>query len=84
MYSITSLAGTCSCKVIGDLALLHSRPASWKNACKKIKEFSPELYKELALDLFNPWWEETNIKKINNIKYLHVIHSCVDYLFIIE
>lgn len=46
-----------------------------------IKNYSTELYESLALDFWNPWDDITNIKRIKGVKYLHIVHSQIDYLF---
>ena len=56
--------GTCVSADIAKIAEKHGRPSSYKNACRQIKRDYPKLYEELALNLYNPWENETNIKKI--------------------
>jgi len=76
--------GTCVSADIAKIAEKHGRPSSYKNACRQIKRDYPKLYEELALNLYNPWENETNIKKIGNERILHIVYSAIDYLFIIE
>lgn len=73
--------GTCSDPIISSIAEKPGRKSSYKNACRIIKEQYPSLYYNIALEFPNPWDYETNIKTINNQKYLHIIHSMVDYIF---
>lgn len=81
MIEIISFLGTCSSIEIGNLAEKKGKKFNYQKAIKAIKYFSPEMYNSLALNLRNPWDHETNIK---DKKYLHVVHSAVDYLFEIE
>jgi len=81
---IIQFLGTCASQEIGDFALKYGKPSSYNNAKKMIKEFSCDLYNDLMMDFFNPWHEHTNIKNVKGVKYLHVVQSCVDYIFIIE
>ena len=78
---IIEFIGTCSDPRIAKLALKPGRKSSWNNAKRMIKNYSSKLYRELALDFWNPWDEDTNIKKIGNRKILHIVHSQIDYLF---
>jgi len=88
---IIEFLGTCASQSIGSLAEKTGRKSSYKNACKAINEYSPQLSTELALNLHNPWSEHTNIKngslmgcEFKNFKILHIVHSAVDYLFLIK
>lgn len=78
---ITEFLGTCSSQEIGDLAKKPGRKFSYKKACKLIKQYDQHLYEALALHLFNPWADNTNLKKGNT---LHIVHSQIDYLFIVK
>lgn len=78
---IDYLVGTCISAEIGEFAKKYGKPSSWKNACRMIGEYSIDLYNELALNLNNPWSEYTNIKTTKDGKFLHIVHSCTDYIF---
>lgn len=81
---IAEFLGTCASVEIGQLAEKNGRKSSYNKAKKAIKDFSTELYNDLMMDFFNPWHEHTNIKTIEGKKYLHVVNSCIDYLFLIN
>ncbi len=85
---ILQLIGTCSNNEIGEFAERNGRKSSWNNAKKAIKKFSRELYNDLSLDLNTYYEDYTNIKTGvlfgQKGKYLHVIHSAVDYIFLIK
>ena len=81
---IVEFLGTCSNKEIGEFALRYGRKSSYNRAKSMVKKFSLELYNELSMDFRNPWADHTNIKKVKGIKYLHVVYSCIDYIFIIK
>ncbi len=66
------------------MKIQNGKPSSYKNACKAILSYSNELYNELSLNLYNPWEDQTNIKRIGDNKYLHIVHSAIDYLFLIQ
>jgi hypothetical protein len=78
---ITQFIGTCSSKEIGEMAEKRGKKFSYKKAVQLIKNYNVDLYNDLALNLRNPWQDETNIKKG---KILHIVHSAIDYLFLIE
>lgn len=78
---ITEFIGTCANIEIGILAEKRGRKSSYENAKRLIKKFDISLYDSLNMNLINPWHEHTNIKNIKGIKYLHIINSCVDYIF---
>ncbi len=78
---ITEFIGTCSSPEIAELAEKRGRKFSYKKACKLIQSFDPLMYSDLALNLRNPWDHETNIILG---KYLHIVHSAVDYIFLFE
>ena len=52
-----------------------ARPINYKWLVNKIKKELPKLYEELALNLFNPWWEESSSTKTHYI----LVHSAIDY-----
>jgi hypothetical protein len=85
MYSIDFFVGTCVDIEIGKFVEKKGRLVSYKNAVKKIKEFDFNFYNELALNLRNPWADETEI--ITGVlfneygRYLHITHSAIDYIF---
>ena len=81
---ITQLLGTCISEEIGTFAETKGKTFSYRKACKLIKQYSNGLYNELALHLRNPWADQTNIKTRKGVKYLHIVHSCTDYIFIVE
>ncbi len=78
---ITQFLGTCSSREISELAETRGRKFSYNKAKKLIKDYSPYLYNDLALDLRNPWEDNTNLKKGS---ILHIVHSAIDYLFAVE
>lgn len=78
---IVQFLGTCSDKKIANMAEKPGRKFSYKRACRMIKEFNSEMHYDLALDFYNPWGSNTNLKKGN---ILHVEHSAIDYLFLVE
>jgi len=85
---ILQFIGTCSNNEIGAFAEKAGRKSSWNNAKKAIKRYSRELYNDLSLDLYTYYEEYTNIKtgRLFGVtgKYLHIIHSAVDYIFLIK
>lgn len=83
-FKIDYFLGTCSSKSIGELAEKKGKKFSYNKAKKLIKNYSFEIYEDLSLDLMNPWDYETNIKTIKDIKYLHIVHSAIDYLFVLK
>jgi hypothetical protein len=78
---ISQFLGTCASEEIGNFALKYGKPSSYNNAKKAIKKYNIDLYNELQMDFFNPWHEHTNIKTVKGEKYLHVVYSCIDYIF---
>lgn len=76
--------GTCTDPVIAEIAEMHGRKASYKKACRAIKQTYPKLHYELALDFYNPWEDDTNYIVHEGNKYLHIVHSMIDYLFLIH
>lgn len=80
---ITQFLGTCISEEIGTFAESKGKGFSYRKACKLIKAYSSEMYSELALHLKNPWSDETNIKTRKGTKYLHIVHSCTDYIFVV-
>jgi len=85
---ILQLVGTCSSVEIGEFAEKSGKKRSWNNAKKAIAEYSPDLYNELCLNLRTYYEDYTNVKSGNLCgikgKFLHIIHSAVDYIFLIE
>ena len=85
---ILDFIGTCTSSEIGDFAAKSGKASSWNNAKKAIKKFSPEIYNGLSLDLRTFYEDQTNIKKGKLFsvegKYLHIIHSATDYIFLIK
>jgi hypothetical protein len=85
---ILQFVGTCSSKEIGEFAEKNGKPSSWNNAKKAILKYDALLYNDLSLDLRTYYEEHTNIKKgyVAGIKgkFLHIIHSAVDYIFLIK
>lgn len=77
---INYFLGTCQSLEIAQLAEKKGRKASYNKAKKAIKEYDPDMYDYLALDFPNPWDHCTNIKKGN---ILHIVHSAIDYLFLL-
>ena len=76
--------GTCSFKSIANIAAKSGRKASYKKACQTIKDTYPNLYHDLALDYYNPWEDDTKYIIHKGKKYLCVVHSQIDYLFLIH
>ena len=69
----------CTC---GDISAdkneeLHkgARKVSYKNMCKLIKKFIPELYEYLCLDYFNPWHNDC----VQTKEHYILVHSQIDY-----
>jgi succinylglutamate desuccinylase len=85
---IQQFIGTCSSNEIGQFAEKNGRKSSWETAKKAIKKYDQSLYNELSLDFKTYYEEYTNIKQGslfgNKGKYLHIIHSAVDYIFLLE
>jgi hypothetical protein len=80
-YKVIDFMGTCLSKEIGDLAAKSGKKFSYKKAAKIILDYNPDFIEYFDTKLRNPWAEHTNIKKGN---ILQVIHSAVDFLFIIK
>jgi hypothetical protein len=78
---IVEFMGTCVSQSIGELAETYGRKFSYKKACKLIKEFDYDMWYSLGLEFYNPWKNDTNLKKDS---ILHIVHSQTDYLFKIE
>ena len=81
MIIVSEFLGTCSDKIIGELAQRYGRKVSYKYAMKLIKNFNHDVYNLLTPGYYNPWESETNVKRISGNKYLHVVHSAIDYIF---
>lgn len=84
MCKITEFLGTCSSQEIGDFALKYGRPVSYKYALKLIKSYDNSIYQSLMPEFYNPWNDNTNIKKVKGERFLHIVHSAVDYIFKLE
>lgn len=54
-----------------------AKPFSYKKICKMIKEQYPEMYFSLALNLYNPWCQQTKKTKTHYI----MVHSATEYFF---
>jgi len=82
------MIGTCSSTEIGEFAERYGRKCSFANAKKAIKQYSPELYNALSLDLRTYYEDHTNVKSGEVLgrkgRFLHIIHSAVDYIFLIK
>lgn len=76
--------GNCSTPCIAKVAELPGRKASYKKACKAIKEQYPSIYNDLALDFYNPWEDQTKYIMHGKDKYLCLVHSQIEYLFLIR
>lgn len=85
---ILQLVGTCSSVEVGNFAERNGRKSSWNSAKNAIKKYDESLYNELSLNLKTFYEDYTNIKKgeVCGIKgkFLHIIHSAVDYIFLIK
>ena len=81
---IDEFLGTCISTEIGQFAETKGKKFSYKKSCKLIKNYSQDLYNELALHLYNDWYKETNIKTRKGQKYLHIVHSATDYIFTVS
>ena len=57
--------------------LQKSKKASYKRLVNKIKKTYPDIYKELDLNLYNPYHENT----AQTNKYYILVHSAVEYFF---
>lgn len=80
-YKVIDFMGTCSSQEIGELAEKPGKRFSYKKAVKAILEYEPSFIEYFNIQFRNPWADNTNIKKGN---ILHVVHSAVDFLFIIK
>jgi hypothetical protein len=82
---IIALLGTCSSTEIGNFAEKSGRKLPFKTAKKAIKDYDPELYKALSLDLRTYYEDYTNVKTGELLgirgRFLHIVHSAVDYIF---
>ena len=76
--------GTCSDRAIAKIAEKKGRKASYKKTCREIKTQYPEMYEDLALNLYNPWENQTQYIMHNDTKHLCLVHSAIEYLFIIN
>lgn len=85
---IIQLIGTCNSVEIGEFAEKSGKKSSWNNAKKAIKKYSEALYNDLNLEYKTYYEEHTNIKTgvLFGVKgkYLHIIHSAIDYIFLIN
>ena len=85
---ILKFMGTCSSIEIGNFAEKYGRKSSFKTAKKAIKIYDSHLYNSLSLDYKTYYEEHTNIKTGilfgEKGKFLHIIHSAVDYIFLIN
>jgi hypothetical protein len=85
---IIDFIGTCGDKEIGLFAERYGRKSSFNSAKKAIKNFSPEMYNDLALNFRTYYEDYTNIKtgeiKGYKGKFLHIVHSAIDYIFLIN
>lgn len=75
--SIKSLELECTCVGIGnrrwDKLMLNAVRGNSKRINQLVKKFLPDLYKELSLDLYNPYhYYRTNT-------HLILVHSSVEY-----
>lgn len=75
--------GTCADKEISTISEKPGKRYSYKRLCRLIKNQYPQLYHDLALEYYNPWWSQTNKIEYQNRSYLHLVHSQIDYLFLI-
>ena len=73
--------GTCSDSKVAAIAETKGRAFSYAKAKKLVKEFDPALYEELQMDFENPWADQTKLVKG---KYLIVVSSAIDYVFLVE
>lgn len=84
MLQILDFIGTCVSKDVAKIARRYGRPSSYKNAVKSVINFDEGFESTFDLRFRNPWDSQTNIKTIKGVKYLHLVHSQIDYIFIIE
>lgn len=52
-----------------------ARRTNYRNLIKKIKEELPELYSELALNMYNPWSNDCR----ETDKHYILVHSDIEY-----
>lgn len=69
----------CNCSDITknewDRLMKGARPISYKWLVSRIKKHLPSLYKELSLDLFNPYWQHCKATKTHYI----LVSSSIEY-----
>lgn len=76
--------GTCSDPSIARIADKSGRKASYKKACRAILDTYPDMHYSLALEYYNPWEDDTRYILHRSKKYLCLVHSEIDYLFLIH
>lgn len=84
MLQILNFLGTCASEDVAKIARKYGRPSSYRNAVRSIINFDERFKFEFDLRFKNPYYSETNIKTIEGVKYLHLVHSQIDYIFIME
>ena len=84
-YSVKLFLGTCINPKYAKIAEKCGRKISYSRAKNIIKKFSLDLYhNRLTMDFYNPWEEKTCIVKYNSNKYLCIVHSSIDYIFLLK
>jgi len=85
---ILEFIGTCSSAEIGEFAEKNGKKISWNTAKRLIKQFDATLFNGLQLNLRTFYEDYTNVKTgvLFGVKgrYLHIIHSAIDYIFLIK
>jgi len=67
--------GTCSSSNIAKIAESCKRRLDKKRMHRLVKEQYPDIYSDLALNLYNPY------NYYQNNKYYCLVHSSIDYVF---
>ena len=69
----------CTCVTISndkwELLMEGSKPINYKWLVNKIKRELPSLYKDLRLDIYNPYGEQSRVTKTHYI----LVHSMIEY-----
>ena len=55
--------------------MANNKPFNYDKLVKKIKKELPDLYNDLCLNLYNPWWEQCAQTKTHYI----LVHSAIEY-----
>ena len=75
--------GTCSDRGIATIAEKGGRRFSYKRLVKLVKEQYPGIYRDLALNFYNPWEDQSRKIFYNGRFYLNLVWSQIDHIFLI-